>query len=99
MTPVALYQGARSRGLLQQSPHQIELHDQQRAPTMPAWIRPVPREQERDDDRLRHRHHDAGQARRAFDAERTGSEPMPICVSPSIDLKSFSVMMPCAPTL
>ena len=30
---------------------------------------------------------------------RTGSEPMPMRRSPSTDLKSFSVMMPCAPTL
>ena len=30
---------------------------------------------------------------------RTGNEPMPVWRSPSIDLKSFSVMMPWAPAL
>ncbi len=33
------------------------------------------------------------------DPRRTGSEPMPMRVSPPIDLKSLSVMMPCAPAL
>ena len=82
----------------QEMRHQEELREQQRADG-DRIERPLPHQQQR--------HHRAcgtaitRQAKRAAlpTPSSTGSESIPIRLSPSTDLKSFSVMMPWAPML